>query len=132
MQARLGMPCEGATPARTSEAPAPHANNLYEFWGDTLARSLARDFDLVVNVASVEYSKAVTPHLPQMGVPVLTCLFGSAGDLLLQLLEERVQYLLCLLIADLGLLMGQYIFDAGCEVLIVQFLYAAAHEVLTH
>ena len=68
MQARLAMPAHGTQPA---------TRDLYAFWGDTLAASLARDFDHVVNVASVEYAKAVAPHLARMGVPVLTCLFGS-------------------------------------------------------
>ena len=62
------MPAHGTQPA---------TRDLYAFWGDTLAASLARDFDHVVNVASVEYAKAVAPHLTRMGVPVLTCLFGS-------------------------------------------------------
>lgn len=68
MQARLSMPSLQGRPATT---------DLYGFWGDALATSLARDFDLVVNTASVEYAKAVTPHLTRCGIPVLTCLFGS-------------------------------------------------------
>jgi cytoplasmic iron level regulating protein YaaA (DUF328/UPF0246 family) len=68
MQAHLSMPAHGDEPATA---------DLYAFWGDALATSLARDFELVVNVASVEYAKAVTPHLAHLGIPVLTCLFGS-------------------------------------------------------
>ena len=84
MQARLTMPA-------TSERPA--TVGLYEFWGDTLARELAREFDCVVNVASVEYAKAVAPYLPQLGVRVLTCLFGtvraSDGKLLQRSTEAK-------------------------------------------
>ena len=68
MQARLAMPArEGGQATR----------DLYGFWADVPATSLARDFDVIVNVASVEYAKAVTPYLPKLGVHVLTCLFGS-------------------------------------------------------
>ena len=68
MQAKLALPAQrghGAT------------SNLYEYWGDTLAHHVAQQFDVVVNVASVEYAKAVTPYLAEMGVRVLTCLFGT-------------------------------------------------------
>lgn len=79
-------PCDGVTPYRlemqaklsmpaTSEHPA--TSDLYEFWGVALACSLAEEFDIVVNVASVEYAKAVTPRLADYGTSVLTCLFGT-------------------------------------------------------
>lgn len=38
---------------------------LYQFWGDHLARQLASETDLVLNLASKEYSKAVESRLPQ-------------------------------------------------------------------
>lgn len=67
MQARLSMPArEGRD----------ETSDLYSFWSDELARTLATDFDTVVNVASVEYAKAVVPYLPQLDVRVITCLFG--------------------------------------------------------
>lgn len=68
MQARLAMPACGVRLA---------TRDLYAFWADTLAKVLAESFDTVVNVASVEYAKAVTPYLPGLGVRTLTCLFGS-------------------------------------------------------
>ena len=71
MQSRLAMPATGTAPA---------TSDLYAFWGDALARLLAREFDLVINVASVEYARAVTPHLPGLGTRVLTCLFGSVRE----------------------------------------------------
>lgn len=56
---------------------------LYAYWGDDIARAVcAGDADgdggpvAVVNLASVEYSKAVVPHVPE-GVPVITCIFGE-------------------------------------------------------
>lgn len=54
--------------------------DLYGFWDDRIARSLADEFSCVVNVASVEYAKAVTPYLGALGTPVLTCLFGDVRD----------------------------------------------------
>lgn len=72
-------PFDGVVPYRL-EMGAPFAvdgcKDLYAFWGDRLAQSLADETDLVVNLASKEYSKAVTPHLPA-SVRCLTCTFGS-------------------------------------------------------
>ena len=68
MQAKLWMP----------GGPDGHGTaDLYAFWGDTLATTLARSYSTIVNIASVEYAKAVTPYLGQLGSDVLTCLFGS-------------------------------------------------------
>ena len=84
MQTRLPMPaCEGH----------PATRNLYEWWGDTLARTLAEEFDTVVNIASVEYAKAVTTSLPALGTRIVTCLFGtlraSDGKLLQRSTEAK-------------------------------------------
>ena len=54
----------------------PSTRNLYEFWGDALAQDVAEDASCVVNLASVEYAKAVLPRLPR-DLPVVTCLFGE-------------------------------------------------------
>ena len=45
-------------------------------WGGTLAEALAAETDLVLNLASREYSRAVEPHLPS-SVRFLTCVFGE-------------------------------------------------------
>lgn len=52
------------------------AKHLYDFWGDRLYRALADEGDVIVNLASVEYAKAVTPYAADGGM-VLTCLFGT-------------------------------------------------------
>ena len=79
----LLRPFDGVTPYRLEMAAplsADGAKDLYAFWGDKLARALAEETDLVVNLASKEYSKAVLPHLPAH-VHVLTCTFGEQkGD----------------------------------------------------
>ena len=55
--------------------------DLYGFWGDALYRVLVREgCELVVNLASVEYAKAVVPHARKNDLPVLTCLFGTVRE----------------------------------------------------
>lgn len=59
------------------------ARDLYEFWGSDIARmvcgtasGLQGDCSVVVNLASVEYSKAVVPQLPDSALCV-TIVFGE-------------------------------------------------------
>lgn len=70
---------------------ADGAKNLYAFWGDALARAVcgymddetppqtgaaAHEGTCVINLASVEYAKAVLPHLDQSS-RFITCIFGE-------------------------------------------------------
>lgn len=70
---------------------ADGAKNLYAFWGDALARAVcgymddetppqtgaaAHEGTCVINLASVEYAKAVLPHLDQSS-RCITCIFGE-------------------------------------------------------
>lgn len=50
--------------------------NLYQFWGDSIARQVCEDEDTVLNLASEEYAKAVRRHLPE-GVRFVDCIFGE-------------------------------------------------------
>ncbi len=71
-------PFDGVTPYRLemqARLAAGGARNLYGFWGDRLARELAGESDWVLNLASKEYSRAVTPFFPEDRV--LTCTFGQ-------------------------------------------------------
>lgn len=54
------------------------ARDLYAFWGDKLARAIAPAGSniTIVNLASVEYAKAVLPRLAGDAMAV-TCLFGE-------------------------------------------------------
>ncbi len=63
MQAKINMRQNGVT-----------YNNLYDFWGALIARKLAREEKLIVNLASKEYSKAVEAHLPPE-TAFITCQF---------------------------------------------------------
>ena len=52
------------------------AKNLYQFWGDSIARQLSADDSLCLNLASHEYSKAVFAH-QQAGQRIVTCVFDQ-------------------------------------------------------
>ena len=82
-------PLDGVAPYRLemqAKLAVDGARNLYEFWGDSLSRVLAAETDVIVNLASVEYAKAVVPSADRCGARVLTCLFGTvdARDRLVQ------------------------------------------------
>lgn len=76
-------PLDGVVPYRLemqARLAVDGARDLYGFWGDALYEALAAECDLIVNVASVEYARAVTPHVRDDGPQVLTCLFGTVRD----------------------------------------------------
>lgn len=78
----LLCPFDGVTPYRLemqAKLSVDGKKDLYDFWGDRLAAQLASETDLVLNLASKEYSKAVEPWLPQ-GVRFLTCVFGELKE----------------------------------------------------
>ena len=75
----LLRPFDGVTPYRLemqARLAADGCRDLYEFWGGKLAGCLAAETELVLNLASREYSRAVEPHLPPT-VRFLTCTFGE-------------------------------------------------------
>lgn len=61
-------PFDGISPYRL-EMQAPlavgEAPNLYRFWGDRLYQDLFAENEPVINLASKEYSKALTPYLQE-------------------------------------------------------------------
>lgn len=57
---------------------SPGGQDLYAFWGDKLYKALYQTGDMVVNLASLDYSKLVRPHM-QPGDHMLTCRFLIAG-----------------------------------------------------
>lgn len=78
----LLRPFDGVTPYRLemqAKLSVEGQKDLYGFWGDRLAKQLAAETDLVLNLASREYSKAVEPYLPA-SVRFLTCTFGEEKD----------------------------------------------------
>lgn len=78
----LLRPFDGVTPYRLemgAKLAVEGSGDLYAFWGPQLALSLARETDLVLDLASKEYSRAVAPHLPA-SVRLITCVFGALQD----------------------------------------------------
>ena len=75
----LLRPFDGVTPYRLemqAKLKVDGCRDLYQFWGDRLARQLAAETDFVLNLTSKEYSKAMEPHLPG-SVRFVTCAFGE-------------------------------------------------------
>ncbi len=78
----LLSPFDGVTPYRLemqAKLRVEGCRDLYGFWGSDLARALAEETDLVINLASREYSRAVEPFLPA-SVRFVTCTFGEEKD----------------------------------------------------
>ena len=53
---------------------SPGGRDLYAFWGNTLYRELYATGEWVINLASAEYAKLITPHM-RPGDAMLTCRF---------------------------------------------------------
>lgn len=51
-------------------------HSLYEFWQDKIAAELLAESKCIVNLASLEYSKCISPYLTDK-VPYITCIFGE-------------------------------------------------------
>lgn len=78
----LLRPFDGVTPYRLemqAKQAVDDCRDLYQFWGDRLARQLASETNFVLNLASKEYSKAVEAYLPKT-VRFVTCTFGELKD----------------------------------------------------
>lgn len=50
--------------------------DLYAFWGNSLAKALWSQGDIVINLASKEYSQCISPFIPE-GKQLITCTFGE-------------------------------------------------------
>ena len=78
----LLRPFDGVIPYRLemqAKLQIQQYSNLYQFWGSQLARQLAAETNIIINLASKEYSRAILPHLPA-SVQVYTCVFGEYTD----------------------------------------------------
>ena len=72
-------PFDGIVPYRLemqAKLETSRAKDLYGFWGDSLAAQLCSETDCIVNLASKEYSTAISKHLPAH-VRFITCIFGE-------------------------------------------------------
>lgn len=78
----LLRPFDGVTPYRLemqAKLAVGGARDLYGFWGDRLARRLFAETDLILNLASKEYSLCVSRFL-EPSVRFFTCVFGQEKD----------------------------------------------------
>lgn len=78
----LLRPFDGVTPYRLemqAKLTVTGKTGLYSFWGNRLARQLCAESDWILNLASLEYSKAVSQYLPA-STRFLTCIFGEEKD----------------------------------------------------
>lgn len=77
----LLRPMDGVTPYRLemqAKLRTGFCRDLYDFWGGRLAKRLAEETDLILNLASGEYAKAVRRHLPA-GTRMVDVIFGEAA-----------------------------------------------------
>lgn len=74
MQAKLSIPLKNTT--GKAEDSITETKDLYGFWGAALARHLAAETDCILNLASKEYSIAISKHLPE-DFRFITCVFGE-------------------------------------------------------
>lgn len=72
-------PMDGVTPYRLemqAKLQVGESKDLYAFWGARLAQNLGAETDCILNLASKEYSIAISKHLPA-GVRWVSCVFGE-------------------------------------------------------
>lgn len=75
----LLRPMDGVTPYRLemqAKLRTDFCRDLYDFWGSRLAKRLAEETDLILNLASGEYARAVRRHLPA-GTRMADVVFGE-------------------------------------------------------
>ena len=78
----LLRPLDGVVPYRLemqARLTGPGWKDLYGFWGRKLSAALAAETEVVVDLASREYSRAVLPGLPPQ-VRAVTCVFGRLRE----------------------------------------------------
>lgn len=72
-------PFDGVVPYRLemqAKLSVEGKKNLYDFWGKRLADELSKDSNCTINLASKEYSDAVSKHLDK-DHRFITCIFGE-------------------------------------------------------
>lgn len=76
-------PMDGITPYRLEmQAKAKiKGNSMYDFWGSEIYYQLTKDENLIINLASKEYSKVIEKFLPKDGsVQFVSCIFGEVQN----------------------------------------------------
>ena len=55
------------------------AKDLYSYWNNLICEEICKDNDCIINLASKEYSIAVSKHLPE-GIKMISVTFGEEKD----------------------------------------------------
>ena len=80
MQAKLKPELEAEYFSEKTGADKPAVfKTLYQFWGRRLADRLLQETDTIINLASKEYSKVISPYLTPE-IRFITCIFGEYKD----------------------------------------------------
>ena len=75
-------PFDGVVPYPLGQGERLQVNgchNLYQFWGSSIAKQLASEDTLCLNLASHEYAKAIFDH-QQESQRIVTCIFDQVKD----------------------------------------------------
>lgn len=75
-------PFDGVVPYRLemqAKVKTDFCNNMYDFWKDTIYKELTKDDNIIINLASKEYSKAIEKYLSSK-IKYVTCTFGTFKD----------------------------------------------------
>lgn len=104
-------PFDGIVPYRLEMQSPINLNgykNLYDYWGDSIFKKLYEDTDIVLNLASKEYSKCIESYLSNK-VQFISCTFGeykegkiitkgtlakmARGEMIRYMTEEKIETL---------------------------------------
>ena len=75
-------PLDGIVPYRLemqAKLKMGSTQDLYAFWGDRIYRELAEGEDFLLNLASIEYSRAAEKYIDRK-TRFVTCVFGELSD----------------------------------------------------
>lgn len=75
-------PLDGITPYRLemqSKFNVDKYENLYDFWDDSIYKELTKDSNIILNLASKEYSKCIEKYVTDNDT-FISCTFGSLKD----------------------------------------------------
>lgn len=75
-------PFDGVVPYRLemqSKLKGHNYKNLYDFWGHSLYQELVKENNIILNLASKEYSKVIEKYLTNND-SFITCTFGTLKD----------------------------------------------------
>lgn len=72
-------PFDGVTPYRLemqAKLKIGNTKDLYEYWGDSIAQNIFSQTGCIINLASKEYSRCISPYLTKE-MQFITCVFGE-------------------------------------------------------